>query len=140
MEGGLAAVLMRPGGRDLHVIAVPTVVVPGPVGGEVEPAQWRADAGPKPAEDIEVAALIVVVGRFHQAPRLQIRDPDRPPRQITQYQADPRVSPGLDQRARLHVDGVHAVILHSGNHYAKEHKQPNMYMYENMTIEMCEIK
>lgn len=114
-EDGLAAGLMRPGGGDLHVIAVPTVVGPGPVRGEVEPAQQWANAGSKPAEDVEVAALEVVVGWFHQAPGLQIRDPDRAPQQVAEDQADPGVGPGLDHRTRPHVDGVYTVVLHGGN-------------------------
>lgn len=63
----------------LHVITVPAVVVARSVGSEVQGARRRGQARRSPAENVQIAPLVVVVPRLHYpSPGLQVRDLDIP--------------------------------------------------------------
>jgi len=101
-----------PSGGDLHGLAVPAVVRAVAVGGEVHPARRRRQAGRPVAEDVHVAALVVVVAGAHEpAPPGQVQDGEAGAVGGPESQADHGVRPGLPDRPRLHVDRVHAPVV-----------------------------
>jgi hypothetical protein len=114
----LPAPLVRARGGDLHVVAVPPVVVAGAVGGQPHPARRLLHAGPAAAEDVQVAALEVGVALPHEpAPGGQVRDPHAVAVRGGQLQRDVRVRPGLQDRPRPdehRVHALHAVVAHAG--------------------------
>lgn len=112
LEIFLGAVLVDAGGGGLDVVAVPTVAGSGAVGGEVHGADGAREAGAAAAEDVEVAALEVVVSRAHEAaPGLDVVDADAVARGVVEGGADLRVRAAFDDRARPHVQSVHAICI-----------------------------
>lgn len=104
---------MRPRRGHLHVLAVPAVVGARAVGGEVEAAQRRREAaGPAAAEDVQVAALVVVVAGAHEAaPGFKVLHDDRAAGGVAEGEPDLGVGTALDHRSRPHVHGVDALAI-----------------------------
>lgn len=99
------------GDGDLDGLAEPPVVLAGAVGDELHAADGGSQAWPAAAEDVDVAPLeVVVAGRHEAAPRLQVPDEDAVAGRRVELQADRRVGAGLPDRARLHVERVHALV------------------------------
>lgn len=97
---------------DLDVVAVPAVVGPRPVGGEIHGADGGCEAGATAAENVEIAPLEVVVAGSHQpAPRLQIRDPNTVAVGVVECEADDGVGSSLDDRPGSDVHRVHTIYL-----------------------------
>nr|ACR38030.1 unknown [Zea mays] len=108
----LRAPEVGPRDRGLEVVAVPAVVRAGAVGGEVHGAGRLAHAGAPAAEDVQVAALVVVVAGAHEAaPPRQVPDPDARAVGAQQRHADGRVRAALPDGPRPHVHRVHALVL-----------------------------
>ena len=76
----------------------------GAVGGDVDGADRAGEPGTSAAEDVEIAALEVVVIETHEtSPSLQISDVDAVAVGIIQFQADLGVCSSLDDRSRPNV-------------------------------------
>lgn len=110
-EDGLRARHLRPSGSYLHTIAEPSMVFPGPIGGEVEAANRRTDAGSATGEDVQVATLEVVVSFRFGTPCLQVRDPNRLVLGVVKDYADFGIGSSFDDRTSLHVQCVHALLV-----------------------------
>lgn len=104
-----------PSGGDFDVVKVPAVVRTGSVRGNVDGTNGSFKTWCLSAEDVEVAALEVVVILSHQtAPRFEVFNVDVVAELVVQLDPDLGVRSALNHRSGSNVRRVHAVvILHS---------------------------
>nr|ACU13816.1 unknown [Glycine max] len=108
----LSAGKVGPSGGDLDVVKVPAVVRTRSVRSNVNGTDGSVKTGSPSAEDVEVAALEVVVALAHQAaPCFEVFNVDVVAVLVVQLQPDLRVRSALQHRTGSNVCSVHTIVV-----------------------------